>query len=225
VSSTKAPATAPDVEADGTPIRRVLVGISGSISAMELPQSILWLRHQRGLEVRAIMTRQATTMVSPRAVAVASGNPVLLDEGDGPHNDPAVAHISLTRWADLFLVVPASGNVLGKAANGIADDVLSTFILAADSPVVFAPSMNQQMWRKPAVQRNVALLRADGHGVVEPIQGRALADGGSSSALMPEIDAVFEWATRFAHEAAAAKQLSGALGAATNGLLVEATAS
>jgi hypothetical protein len=61
--------------------------------------------------------------------------------------------------------------------------------------------------------------------VVEPIQGRALADGGSTSALMPEIDAVFEWATRFAHEAAAAKQLSGALGAATNGLLVEATAS
>ena len=169
------------------PARRILLGVSGSIAAYTVPQSILWLRHVLGVEIRAIMTRQATTMVAPRAVAVASGHPVALDS-DGLPNDPAVPHIELTRWADVMLVLPASANLIGKAANGIADDVLTTCIIAAACPVVFVPSMNEIMWRKPAVQRNVATLQADGHGVIFPVEGVALADGKPTVGAMPDID-------------------------------------
>src|SRR4051794_8610224 len=128
--------------------QRILLGISGSIAAYTVPQSILWLRHVLGVEVRVILTRQAATMVAPRALAVASGHPVTLDD-DASTNDPAVPHIDLTRWADVMLVLPASANLIGKAANGIADDTLTTCILAAACPVVFVPNMNEIMWRKP----------------------------------------------------------------------------
>lgn len=221
MSSIHEPAARPDPAPSAAPIRRVVVGISGSIAALEVPQSLLWLRHVRGLEVRAIMTRQATTMITPRAVAVTSGQPVVLD-GDGPPNDPAVPHIELTRWADLFLVVPATADILGKAANGIADDVLSTCILAASCPVVFAPSMNRQMWRKPVVQRNVALLEADGHGVVPPVEGLAVSDGGSSACMMPEIDVVFAWAEEFVHQRSRRRLPSDLTDSASCDILVEA---
>src|SRR4249919_2125875 len=156
---------ADDLTAPPLPARRILIGVAGSIAAVTVPQSILWLRHELGIEVRVVMTRQAATMVTPRAVAVASGAPVALDDAPD-HNDPAVPHMHLTRWADLMLVVPASANLLAKAAHGIADDLLTTCIVAASCPVVFVPGMNEVMWRKPAVQRNVATLEADGYGVV-----------------------------------------------------------
>jgi len=169
------------------PARRILIGISGSIAAYTVPQSILWLRHVLGADVRVILTRQAATMVAPRALAVASGGPVTLDDA-GSTNDPSVPHIDLTRWADVLLVLPASANLIGKAANGIADDILTTCILAAACPVVFVPNMNEIMWRKPVVQRNVATLQADGHGVILPIEGVALADGRPTVGAMPDID-------------------------------------
>lgn len=206
---TAVPATT--VAAPAAPkIQRVLVGISGSIQSLEVPQAIMWLRHVRGLEVKAIMTRQATSMVTPRAVAVSSGHPVALDT-EGQVNDPSVPHIDLTRWADLFLVLPATADILGKAANGIADNLLATCILAAACPIVFVPSMNAQMWRKPVIQRNVATLRADGHGVISPIEGLALSDGQNSGAcIMPEIDEVLEWATQFVQASAAERSLKSA---------------
>jgi phosphopantothenoylcysteine synthetase/decarboxylase len=181
------------------PARRVLVGVAGSIAAVTVPQSILWLRYELGLEVRAVMTRQATTMVTPRAIAVTSGAPVALDDSV-LLNDPSVPHMDLTRWADLMLILPASANVLARAAHGIGDDVLTTSILAAACPVVFVPGMNETMWRKPAVQRNVATLRADGYGVVPPVEGLAVAEGRPTVGAMPEIDAVMEWVTAFLNE-------------------------
>jgi phosphopantothenoylcysteine synthetase/decarboxylase len=187
------------------PARRILLGVSGSIAAYSVPQSILWLRHVLGVEVRAILTRQATTMVAPRAVAVASGHPVALDS-DGLPNDPAVPHIELTRWADVMLVLPASANTIGKAANGIADDVLTTCIIAAACPVVFVPSMNEIMWRKPAVQRNVATLQADGHGIIFPVEGIALADGKPTVGAMPDIDDIVARLAEFLQQSAAGQQ-------------------
>jgi phosphopantothenoylcysteine decarboxylase/phosphopantothenate--cysteine ligase len=181
------------------PARRVLIGVSGSIASVTVPQSILWLRHELGLEVRVVMTRQATTMVTPRAIAVACGAPVALDE-QPTFNDPAVAHMDLTRWADLMLVLPASANLIAKAAHGIADDLLTTCIIAATCPVVFVPGMNEIMWRKPAVQRNVAALEADGYGIVAPVEGLAVADGRPTVGAMPEIDAIVDWVTRFLNE-------------------------
>ena len=190
---------AADLTSPQLPARRILIGVAGSIASVTVPQSILWLRHELGVEVRVVMTRQAATMVTPRAIAVASGAPVALDDTTD-HNDPAVPHMHLTRWADLMLVLPASANLLAKAAHGIADDLLTTCIVAAPCPVVFVPGMNEVMWRKPAVQRNVTTLEADGYGIVAPVEGLAVADGRPTVGAMPEIDAIVEWATRFMNE-------------------------
>ena len=196
-----------DLTSQQPPARRVLIGVSGSIASVTVPQSILWLRHELGIEVRVVMTRQAATMVTPRAIAVASGAPVALDDSTD-HNDPAVPHMHLTRWADLMLVLPASANLLAKAAHGIADDLLTTCIIAATCPVVFVPGMNEVMWRKPAVQRNVATLEADGYGVVAPVEGVAVADGRPTVGAMPEIDAILAWVTRFLNERSDADALT-----------------
>ena len=191
------------------PARRILIGIAGSIAAaLTVPQTIMWLRSGLDVEIRTIMTRQATSLVTPRAVAVASGYPVALDS-EGAANDPLVPHIELTRWADLFLVLPATADILGKAAQGIADNLLSTCILAAACPVVFVPCMNGQMWHKPVVQRNVAILRADGYGVIPPVAGVALADGQPTVGAMPDIDSILDWVGHFLRESAADPALTG----------------
>ena len=192
------------------PAGRILIGIAGSIAAaLTVPQTIMWLRGGLDAEIRTIMTRQATTLVTPRAIAVASGHPVALDP-DGPPNDPLVPHIELTRWADLFLVLPATADILGKAAQGIADTLLSTCILAAACPVVFVPCMNGQMWRKPVVQRNVATLQADGYGVIPPVEGVALADGQPTVGAMPDLDSILDWVGRFLRQSAAEHALTSA---------------
>jgi phosphopantothenoylcysteine decarboxylase/phosphopantothenate--cysteine ligase len=191
-----------DLASAQLPARHVLIGVAGSIASVTVPQSILWLRHELGVEVRVVMTRQATTMVTPRAIAVASGVAVALDDTGEPgdHNDPTVHHMELTRWADLMLVLPASANLLAKAAHGIADDLLTTCIIASSCPVVFVPGMNEIMWRKPAVQRNVATLEADGYGVIAPVEGVAMCDGRPTVGAMPEIDEIVAWAARFLNE-------------------------
>lgn len=191
------------------PARRVLIGVAGSIASVTVPQSILWLRHELGIEVRVVMTRQATTMVTPRAIAVAAGTAVALDDTND-FNSPGVKHMDLTRWADLMLVLPASANLLAKAAHGIADDLLTTCIIAASCPVVFVPGMNELMWRKPAVQRNVATLQEDGYGVVMPVEGLAVADGKPTVGAMPEIEAILAWVTTFLHERNAENSLTEA---------------
>jgi len=188
-----------DLTPQPIPARRVLIGVAGSIASVTVPQSILWLRHELGLEVRVVMTRQATSMVTPRAIAVASGSPVALDD-DPTHNNPTVAHMDLTRWADVMLVLPTSANLLAKAAHGIADDLLTTCIIAASCPVVFVPGMNEIMWRKPAVQRNVATLELDGYGIVAPVEGLAVANGKPTVGAMPEIEAIIAWVSQFLHE-------------------------
>ena len=105
--------------------------------------------------------------------------------------------------------MPATADILGKAANGIADNLLSTCILAASCPVVFVPSMNAQMWCKPVVQRNVATLKQDGYGVIAPVPGLAMSDGESAGGcIMPEIDEIFEQATEFVRQTTAARSLT-----------------
>jgi phosphopantothenoylcysteine decarboxylase/phosphopantothenate--cysteine ligase len=171
---------------DPFPARRVLLGVAGSIAAAALPGYVSVMRHVLGLEVRAVLTRQAATLVAPRALAAACGAPVVVD-GDSADEAGTVPHIELPRWADLLLVMPATANLLAKAAHGIADDLLSTCILAAPGPVVFVPAMNDVMWRKAAVQRNLVTLAADGHGIVPPTEGIAAVDGRIGPGAMPDI--------------------------------------
>jgi phosphopantothenoylcysteine synthetase/decarboxylase len=219
----EAPLLSCDASPGNTPIHRIVVGIAGSIGAMDVPQSILWLRHVRGVEVRAIMTHQATSMVTPRALAVTSGQPVALDS-EGFSGDPVVPHIDLTRWAELLLVYPATANIIGKAAHGIADDLLSTCILASACPVVFVPNMNEQMWSRPVVQRNVATLRADGYGVVAPSRGLAVADGQRTGCVMPEIEEVLAWAERFVQGSTAGRSSNRAQHSEPSGVAHEVLA-
>ena len=133
-------------------IERLLVGVSGSVAVLSLPSYLATLRADLAAEIRVIMTAAAASMLPPSTVALICDG-VFVDEEPTPQKKPG--HIELARWCDMFVVLPASANVLGQAANGIAPNLLSTTILAV-------------MWSKPAVQRNVETLREDGHVIIEP---------------------------------------------------------
>lgn len=172
------------------PFERVLVAACGSSGAMSLPQSLLAMRHALGLEVRVVMTEAASTFVTPTALAAITGHPVTVEEA---HGQPGVPHLDLTEWAQLVLVLPATANTLAKTALGMADNLVTACVLASAAPVVFVPAMNVRMWEKPAVQRNVAQLRADGYGVVPPSRVIALSSGTATGIGVPGIETVLEW--------------------------------
>lgn len=148
-----------------TVIRQLLVGVAGSIAILNLPSYLATLRAELAEEIRVIMTPRATLMLPPSTVTLICDG-VFLDGEPGVDKKPG--HIELARWCDAFVVLPASADLLGQAANGLASNLLTTTILASTEPVVFFPNVNDAMWSKPAVQRNVRTLRADGHLVVEP---------------------------------------------------------
>lgn len=170
------------------PCSRLLVGISGSVHAAQIGEYLVRLRREFATEIWVIMTATATDMVPRRLVELAADGRVLTDIW-GNREMPS-PHIRLTSWAELFLVLPATANALGKAACGIADDLLSTSVLASPHPVVFAPAMNEAMWRTRSVQRNVAVLREDGHYVIEPASGVSVATGDVDAGLGPTPDTV-----------------------------------
>jgi phosphopantothenoylcysteine synthetase/decarboxylase len=153
---------------------RLLVGVCGSISAVAVPHLVLWMRPTLGItQVRLVLTRAAKALVGTSVMRAVTDHGVFADFDDMP--DASAPHVELAAWADAILVLPATANFLGKVANGIADDLLTTTLLAADCPVVIVPVTNAAMWAKPAVQRNVAQLRDDGYDVVEPTEGVELA--------------------------------------------------
>ena len=115
------------------------------------------------------MTRAARKFVGPPTFRALTGRPVVTDQFDRHY--PLGAHIELADRADLLCIAPASADLLAKAACGLADDLLSTLLLSFDGPVLLAPAMNAAMWEKPAVQRNVATLRADGYHFIDPQEG------------------------------------------------------
>lgn len=175
------------------PVSRVLLGITGSVTAAHSPAVALALREMCGAEVRAVLTPAACTFVTPRALAVTTGSPVVVD---APHSlSPTVDHVELADWAELVLVLPATADVLAKAAHGLAPDVLTTCLLATAAPVVLVPAMNPAMWSQPAVQRNVAQLRADGRGVVPPGVGRSAQNRGTGLGGVPPLPVVVDWLT------------------------------
>ena len=144
---------------------RLLVGVSGSVAVLNLPSYLAALREGLAGEVRVIMTSQAARMLPPSTVTLICDG-VFLDREPTAEKRPG--HVELARWAEMFVVLPATANVIGQAANGLGSNLLTTTILASPRPVVFCPNVNEVMWNKPAVQRNVETLRADGHAVIEP---------------------------------------------------------
>jgi phosphopantothenoylcysteine synthetase/decarboxylase len=144
---------------------RLLVGVSGSVAVLNLPSYLATLRAELAGEVRVIMTAAAASMLPPSTVALICDG-VFLDQEPTVEKRPG--HIELARWCEMFVVLPATANVIGQAANGLGSNLLTTTILASPKPVVFYPNVNDVMWSKAAVQRNVETLRRDGHIVVEP---------------------------------------------------------
>jgi phosphopantothenoylcysteine decarboxylase/phosphopantothenate--cysteine ligase len=166
---------------------RVLFGITGSIAAYKAAECVSRLT-QLGHEVHVVMTRSATKLVGARTFSALSRRPVHTDLWD-PVEAHLTEHISLAELPDVAVIAPATANVLGKLANGIADEILTTTFLAVTAPVLLAPAMNVHMFEHPAVAANVERLRTFGYHFVEPGDGY-LACGDIGRGRMAEPDAV-----------------------------------
>lgn len=165
--------------------REVIVGVSGGIAAYKAAALVSRLA-QSGHGVTVVMTDAATRFVGPATFAALTGRPVATDVFSET-SYPLGPHIEVARGADLLCVAPASANFLAKSALGLADDLLSTLYLAFTGPVLMAPAMNSEMWNKPAVQRNVEWLRADGVSFVGPDSGwLSCRDVGAGRMAEPE---------------------------------------
>ncbi len=149
--------------------RRVALGVSGGIAAYKAAEVLRGLQ-RAGCTVRVGMTKRACEFVTPLTFRALSGSHVIVDDY-APDNPDPIAHITFSQTVDLFVVAPATANILAKFANGVADDFLTSTYLASNAPVLVAPAMNTTMWQHPATRRNLARLRADGVRVVEPDAG------------------------------------------------------
>ena len=164
--------------------KNILLGVTGGIAAYKAADLVRQLT-KAGARVRVAMSEAATHFVTPVTFQALSGQPVIVDQWDAsiPNN---MAHIELSRQADVVLVAPASADFLAKVAHGLADDLLTTLVLARDCPLLVAPAMNKQMWESPPTQRNVAQLQADGVTVFGPASGeQACGEVGEGRMLEP----------------------------------------
>ncbi|MET3924242.1 bifunctional phosphopantothenoylcysteine decarboxylase/phosphopantothenate--cysteine ligase CoaBC [Devosia sp. 2618] len=164
----------------------ILIGITGSIAAYKMADVVSQLVKQ-GHHVKCILTHSATQFVTPLVLETLSGNPVrstIFGE-----DISGTEHIDLARWADLFVIAPASANTLGKLALGLADDLLSTVVLATDAPLLIAPAMNTVMWNKPVVQEHLHALANAGARFVDPAAG-ILACGEIGVGKLASVDSI-----------------------------------
>lgn len=169
--------------------RRILIGISGGIAAYKIPELVRVFR-RAGHIVRCVTTANAEHFVSPLALQAVSGEPVRSQLFD-PQEEGQIDHIALADWAELVVLAPATANLLGKFAGGIADDLLTTILLATRAPVLAAPAMNVNMWSHPATRENVDRLSARGVRWVGPEAGE-LACGWNGEGRMSEPAAIAE---------------------------------
>jgi len=182
--------TSTPVRDPAPPLRdyELLVCVTGGVAAYKAAFLVSRLV-QDGCGVTVALTRAARRFVGPTTFQALTGRAVLTSQWHA--RDPgAMDHLRPSEMADLLLVAPATANIIGKLANGIADDLVSTLLLGADCPVMLAPAMNTRMWQHPAVQRNVAFLREQGVRLVGPAEGR-LACGTSGPGRMSEPDEIY----------------------------------
>jgi phosphopantothenoylcysteine decarboxylase / phosphopantothenate---cysteine ligase len=171
---------------------QIILGITGGIAAYKAADLARLLTHH-GHRVRCVLTEAGARFITPLTLSSLTGEPCYganPDLGEWRAN-PSVEHIELARWADLVAVAPATANILGKAANGLASDLLSTILLATRAKVLWAPAMNVGMWEHPAVQANVARLKSFGHAFVEPGEG-ILACGEEGAGKLAEVASIAE---------------------------------
>lgn len=167
----------------------VVLGVTGGIAVYKACE-LLRLLQKRGIDVFVVMTHNACRFVAPLTFETLSGHPVAVDTFDRPQTWE-VEHIALAKRADLFLIAPATANIMGKMACGIADDMLSTTVMATRAPVLVAPAMNTGMWENAAVQQNVKTLRARGVEIVAPVSGH-LACGDNGAGKLEDVAVIAE---------------------------------
>ena len=167
--------------------RHIVLGVSGGIAAYKACDLVSRLK-KRGAQVRVVLTAHACEFVPPLTFETLSGNPAYTDAFDRKFE---IEHVALAKWADAAVVAPATANILAKMAAGIADDLLSTTMLAVAAPVLVAPAMNTAMWKHPATRANVETLRGRGVRFVGPESGK-LACGDTDVGRMSEPEQIVE---------------------------------
>ncbi|MBA3439843.1 MAG: phosphopantothenoylcysteine decarboxylase, partial [Pyrinomonadaceae bacterium] len=158
-----------DAKKPPTAGKRVALGVSGGIAAYKAAEVLRGLQ-QAGCTVRVAMTMRACEFIKPLTFRALTGQHVVVDDYAIDNPDP-IAHITFSQTVDLFVIAPATADIIAKFANGIADDFLSSTYLASTAPVLIAPAMNTAMWQHPATVRNVDQLRMDGVHIIEPDAG------------------------------------------------------
>ena len=193
--------------------KKIVLGVTGGIAAYKAAEIVSRLR-KAGAEVHVIMTKEATEFVMPLTFREMSGQPVTVDMWEKVTHFN-VEHIALAQLADLMLIAPATANIIAKAAVGIADDMLSTTLLATKAPILIAPAMNTNMYDNPVTQRNIEELKRRGFHVMEPAAGH-LACGTSGRGRLPEpadiVHAVTEIFVALANQKELAVQLNSLKG-------------
>lgn len=154
--------------------KHIIIGVTGSIAAYKAA-TLVRLLVKEGAEVKVVMTELAKQFITPLTLATLSKHPVMV-EFYNPENGDWHSHVDMGLWADLYLIAPATANTIGKMAHGIADNLLLTTYLSAKCPVMLAPAMDLDMYRHPATQQNLNILRSRGNIIVEPEEGE-LASG------------------------------------------------
>lgn len=195
--------------------KTVVLGVTGSIAAYKIAGLASMLVKQHA-NVTVLMTQNATNFINPITFETLTGNKCLIDTFDR-NFQYSVEHVALAKRADVVLVAPASANVIGKIANGIADDMLTTTVMACRCKILISPAMNTNMYENPIVQDNLAKLRRFGYTIIEPDSGY-LACGDTGRGKMPSEQTLFEWIER---EIACEKDLAGLKVVVTAGATAE----
>ncbi len=151
--------------------KRVILGVTGSIAAYKAAEIIRRLA-EKGIRVSVVMTKEAEHFITPLTLSSLSGEAVSRDMFNQGGDPNTISHIDLARESDLFLIAPATANIIGKLACGIADNLLTCIALATKAPIVLAPAMNTQMYQNKIVQENCRKLKKNGVQFVEPVKGK-----------------------------------------------------
>lgn len=170
--------------------KHIVLGVTGSIAAYKIASLASMLKKQHA-DITVIMTKNATNFINPITFETLTGNKCLVDTFDR-NFQYSVEHVALAKQADVFMVAPASANIIAKAAHGLADDMLSTTLLACTCPKIFAPAMNTRMFQNPIVQNNLKILEKYDMTVINPASGY-LACGDTGEGKMPEPEVLYEY--------------------------------
>lgn len=193
----------PEEENDMLKGKTVLLGVTGSIAAYKIAYLASALKKLHA-QVHVLMTKNATNFINPITFETLTGNKCLVDTFDRNFQF-SVEHVSIAKQADVVMIAPASANVIGKLAHGIADDMLTTTIMACKCKKIVSPAMNTNMYENPIVQDNLAILQHYGYEVIEPASGY-LACGDTGAGKMPEPEMLLDYILR---EIAKEKDLLG----------------